>query len=158
MRRAIRSLVLGIFLTAVCIAFVSVYIFHDVDADKVGHLNEAFAGLCNEVVLLTLVIGGPVWVLTVFGRRLFRMRSASPRSKLALLLGIFVTILQYPWELAGRIFVPKFEDFMLSFYLIAAVVVCTAVLLRDNLTQFRLRNVSGLASTANSPEASQTSD
>jgi hypothetical protein len=158
MRRAILSLVLGILFTAVCIAFVSVYIFHDVDASKVGHLNDAFAGLCVEVVLLTLVIGGPVWVLTVLGRRFFRMRSASPRPKLALLLGIFVPILQYPWEFAGRIFIPKLEDSVLSCYLIVAIVVCTAVLLRDNVTQFKLRKMLGLASTANASEAPQLSD
>ena len=128
------------------------------DANEVGHLNEAFAGLCVELVLFTLVIGGPVWVLTALGRRVFRMGSASPRPKLALLLGIFAAILQYPWEFAGRIFIPKLEDSMLSCYLIAAIVVCTAVLLRDNLTQLRLREILGPASTANASEAPHTSD
>lgn len=77
-------------------------------------------------------------ILGILGRRLFRMRNASSRPKLALVLGVFLPILQYPWEFAGRIVTPKLEDSALSFYLIAAVVICTAVLLWDNFTQLRV--------------------
>jgi hypothetical protein len=50
---------LGIFCTALFVAAISVYIFHDVDHDKIGHWNEAFAGLCVESVSFTLIIGAP---------------------------------------------------------------------------------------------------
>jgi hypothetical protein len=49
MLRAILLFMLGMFSTALLSAGVSVYIFHDVDRDMVGHLNEAFTGLCTEM-------------------------------------------------------------------------------------------------------------
>lgn len=58
MRRAILFLMLGIFGTALFAAALSVYMFHDVDHDKIGHWNEAFAGLCIESALFTLIVGG----------------------------------------------------------------------------------------------------
>jgi hypothetical protein len=58
MRRAILLLMLGIFCTALFGTAISVYLFHDVDKDKIGHWNEAFAGLCTESVLFTVVVGG----------------------------------------------------------------------------------------------------
>jgi hypothetical protein len=84
-------LVLGILCTALFIAAISVYIFHDVDQDKIGHWTEAFAGLCVESVLFTLIVGGPVWLLTLLGRHLFHLRDYSPRAMLGLFLGIGVT-------------------------------------------------------------------
>ena len=52
-----------LFCTTLLSAAISVYIFHDVDCDKVGHWNEAFAGLCAEGGLFTLIVGGTVGFL-----------------------------------------------------------------------------------------------
>lgn len=139
MLRSLRFLLLGIFCAFLFTAAISVYVFHDVDQDKIGHWNEAFAGLCIEGVLFTLVVGVPAWLLTLLGRRLFRLRDFSPRPTLALLLGIGVAVFQYPFELAGRKLFPRLADSFLTFYLAAAIVVCTVVLLSDNFKQMKLR-------------------
>jgi hypothetical protein len=138
MRRAILLLMLGIFCTALFGAAISVYIFHDVDQDKIGHWNEAFAGLCTESVLFTLVIGGGVALLTLLGRHLFHLKGYSPRAMLGLLLGVGVTGFQYPWEFAARKELPKLTDSSLSLYLVVAIALCTIVIVRDNFKQMKL--------------------
>jgi hypothetical protein len=132
-------LMLGIFCTALFIAAISVYVFHDVDQDKIGHWTEAFAVLCAESVLFTLLVAGPVWLLTLLGRHLFHLRDYSPRAMLGLFLGIGVTMFQYPWEFSARKLFPKLAESALSFYLIVAIVLCTVVLLRDTFRQMKLR-------------------
>jgi hypothetical protein len=129
---------LGIFCAFLFTAAVSVYIFHDVDQDMVGHWNEAFGELCFEGALFTLIVGVPSWLLILVGRHLFHLRGFSPRPILALLLGIGVTLAQYPWEFAGRRLFPKLADAFLSVYLIIAIIVCTVVLVHDNLKQMKL--------------------
>jgi hypothetical protein len=138
MRRAILLLMLGIFCTALFSAAISVYIFHDVDQDKIGHWNEAFAGLCTESVLFTLVVGGGVALLTLLGRHLFHLKGYSPRSMLGLLLGVGVTVFQYPWEFVARKELPKLADASLSLYLVVAIVLCAIVIVRDNFRQMKL--------------------
>jgi hypothetical protein len=132
-------LMLGIFCTALFITAISVYIFHDVDQDKIGHWTEAFTSLCAESVLFTLMIGGSVWLLTLLGRHLFHLREHSPRAMLGLFLGIGVTMCQYPWEFSARRLFPKLAESALLFYLVVAIVLCTVVLLRDNFKQMKLR-------------------
>lgn len=138
MRRAILLLMLGIFCTALFSTAISVYIFHDVDKDKIGHWNEAFAGLCTESVLFTVVVGGGVALLTLLGRHLFHLKGYSPRAKLGLFLGIGVTVLQYPWDFVGRTAFPKLADSSLSLYLIVAIVLCSIVIVRDSFRQMKL--------------------
>jgi hypothetical protein len=132
---------LGIFCTALFVAAISVYIFHDVDHDKIGRWNEAFAGLGAESVLFTLIVGAPVGLLTLLGRHIFHLRGYSARPMLGLFLGIGVTAFQYPWDFAGRKVFPKSADSSLFFYLVVAIVICTVVLLRDNFRQMKLCEV-----------------
>jgi hypothetical protein len=132
---------IGIFCTALFGAAISVYIFHDVDQDKIGHWNEAFAGLAAESVLFTLIVGASVGLLTLLGRHLFHLRGYSPRAMLGLFLGIGVTAFQYPWDFVGRKVFPKFAESSLLFYLIVTIVICTVVLLRDNFRQMKLCEV-----------------
>jgi hypothetical protein len=129
---------LGIFCTALLSAAISVYIFHDVDKDQIGHWNEAFAGLCTEGVLFTVIVSGGVALMTLLGRHLFHLKGYSPRSKLALFLGIGVMVLQYPWDFVGRAAFPELADSFLSFYLVFAIVLCSIVLVCDNLRQKKL--------------------
>lgn len=138
MRRSILLLTLGILLTFLVVAVMSVYLFHDVDREMIGHLNEAFAGLCVEGILFTLIISAPVWLLTFLGRHLFHLTGYSPRARLGFLLGIGITAFQYPWELLARVVLPKLVDAALSSYLVISIILCTIVLLRDNLRQKRL--------------------
>jgi|SRR5271154_5834749 len=138
MRRSIFLLMLGILCSALLCAAISVYLFHDVDQDKIGHWNEAFAGLCSESIVFTLIIGIPVWLFTLLGRHLFHLTGYSPRAKLGLLLGTGVTVLQYPWEFAARLALPRLADSALSLYLIVAITSCTAILLCDNFRQKKL--------------------
>jgi hypothetical protein len=128
---------LGLFCTALFCAAISVYVLHDVDHDKIGHWNEAFAGLCAESVLFTLVISGAVGLLTLLGRHIFHLRGYSPRAMLGLFLGVGVTVAQYPWDFVGRRLLPKLAEFSLSLYLVVAIVLCTIALLRDNFMQMK---------------------
>ena len=142
MRRAILLLMLGAFCAAIFSSAISVYIFHDVDKDKIGHWNEAFAGLCIESVLFAVLVGGGVALLTLLGRHLFHLNGYSPRSRLGVCLGIGVTVLQYPWDFVGRKAFPELAGSSLSLYLIVAIVVCSIVMVRDNLKQMKLRQAS----------------
>ena len=135
MWRAIVLFTLGIFSTALVVSLFSVYVFHDVDKEMTGRWNEAFAGLCVEFVFFTAIIGGGVALLTFLGRQLLRLKGYLPRPRLCLFLGIGVTVLQYPWEFAGRALLPEFEDFPLSLYLVVAIVFCSVVLVRDSVRQ-----------------------
>jgi len=146
MRRAILLFMLGIFCTALSTAAISVYLFHDVDRDEIGRWNEAFAGLCAESVLFTLAVCGGVAILTFAGRHFFHLKDCSPRAKLGLFLGIGVTILQYPWDFAGRTAFAKFADVSLSLYMTVAIALCSIVIVRDNFMQMKLRELSAASS------------
>lgn len=138
MRQTTLFFMLGIFGTALIGAAISVYMLRDVDQDKIGHWNEAFVGLCVESVLFTLIVGGGVALLTLLGRRLFHLKGYSPRAMLGLLLGVGVTVLQYPWEFAVRKRIPKLADTSLYLYLVIAIALCTVVIIRDNFKQMKL--------------------
>ena len=138
MRRTILLFILGIFCTAILSNVVTVYVFHDVDADKMGHWNEAFAGLFTESVLFALIGGGGVALLTLLGRRVFHLKGSSPRAKLGLYLGIGVAIFQYAWDFAGRVAFPKLADTGLALYLILAIVVCPIVFVLESHKQMRM--------------------
>lgn len=138
MFRSISLLLLGILVACLLTAAISVYVFHDVDKDKLGQPNETFVALCFEAVLFGLLVCVPTWLLTFLGRRLLHLTASSPRPILALLLGFIVTVFQYPWEFAGRKFFTSHAGSFLSSYIIIAIVVCTAVLLRDNFKQIKL--------------------
>jgi cytochrome bd-type quinol oxidase subunit 1 len=130
---------LGIFCTALFLAAISVYVFHDVDQDKIGHWNEAFADLSIEAIVFSLIISGAIWLLAFLGRQLFNLRGYSPRARIGLSLGIAAAVFQYPFEFVGRKLVPNLAKSFLSFYSVAAIFLCTAVLLRDTFTQLKLR-------------------
>jgi hypothetical protein len=144
MWRAILLLMFGIFCTALFLAAISGYVFHDVDQDKIGHWNEAFGDLFIEAVVFSLIISGAVWLLALLGRQLFNLRGYSPRTRIGLSLGIATAVFQYPFEFVGRRLVPNLARSFLSFYLVAAIFLCTAVLLRDTLKQRKLRKHSNL--------------
>jgi hypothetical protein len=128
---------LGIFATALLSDAVSVYIFHDVDKEKVGHLNEAFVGLVAEIILFTLVIGLGVALLAALGRKLLHLKSYRPHARLGLFLGIGITAMQYPWDYIGRAFFPSFADTFLSLYLVLAIVICSIFIVWDSFMRMK---------------------
>jgi len=132
---------LGIFSTALVVSLFSVYVFHDVDKEMIGRWNEAFAGLCVEFVFFTAIIGGGVAILTFLGRHLLRLKGYSPRPGMCLFLGIGVTVLQYPWEFAGRSAFLGLEDFSLCLYLIVAIVFCSIFIVRDSFRKKKMTAV-----------------
>ena len=139
MRRSILSLALGIICTFLAVSAISVYVFHDVDRDMIGHLNEAFTSLCVEGILFTVIISAPVWLFMFLGQHLLRLSGYSPRAKLSLFLGIGVVIFQYPCDFLARRTIPQLADTALSCYLIFSILVCSVVLLRDTFRQKKLR-------------------
>jgi cytochrome bd-type quinol oxidase subunit 2 len=139
MWRAILFLMLGTFCSGLFVAAISVFVFHDVDQGQIGHLNEPFANLSIETVVFSLVISGLAWLLALLGRHLFHLRGYSPRARVGLYLGIAVTVFQYPFEFIGRILGPNLAESFRWFYLVAAILLCTAVLLRDTFNQRKLR-------------------
>lgn len=131
MRRAILFLMLAIVCSALVVAVISVYVFHDVDRDKVGHWNEAFADLAVESVIFAVIIAIPALVFALLGQHLLKLRGHAPRAMLGIILGIAVTICQYPFEFIGRKLFPQYAESFLSVYLIVAVLACVAVFLRN---------------------------
>ena len=127
MRRTILPFALGIFCTFLFTSFLAVFLFHDIDPGATK--RAAFLGLCVEGLFFGLFIVVPTLILTWLGLHLFGRRANSSQPNLALLLGVGLTVVQYPFEFAGRILVPRFNDAALSLYLVVAVVVCTAVFL-----------------------------
>jgi hypothetical protein len=148
MQQSTFLLILGTLCTSLLSSALSVYVFHDVDRDRMGHLNEAFRALCGESLMFTIVFGAIVAVLTQLGNRLFHLSDYTPGSKLSCLLGIGVIVLQYPWDIAGRKLLPQFADSSLLVYLILAIFVCTAALLRDSYKQKQMAMRVGSGTTA----------
>jgi hypothetical protein len=105
---------LGTCNTALFLAAISVYIFHDVDQDRIGHWNAAFVDLSIEVFVLSLILGGAVWLLARAGQRVFGLRGGSPRARIGLSLGIAAAVFQYPFDFLARKLVPSLAQFLLS--------------------------------------------
>jgi hypothetical protein len=131
--------------TAIVLNAVSVYVFHDVDQNKIGHLNEAFAELAVEAVIFSLIVGGLVWLFVLAGRRLLSLRNYSPRLRVAASIGVAAAVFQYPFEYIGRRVAPNLSDSFLFFYLITAPFLAAAVLLADVIRQSKIRNGSALS-------------
>ena len=149
MRRSILFLMLGIFCTALFVDAVSVYAFHEVDADKIGHWNQAYLGLTGESALFALLVGAAAGLLTLLGRRLFHLSCYSPHAKLSLFLGIGVTVVQYLWDFVGRKAFPNLADTSLLLYLVIAPLLSTVVLLSDIFRQGKLAEARKASSSVN---------
>jgi len=149
MVRAIFVFMVGILGAAILLSALSVYEFHDVDQNQIGHWNEAFAGLCIEAVAFALIIGTGVTILTLIGRHLFHLSGYSPHWKLAFFLGVGVPLLQYLWDFASRVAAPKLAGASLSAFLVAAIVLCSILFLRD---AFRQRQLCQAGNLMNDPK------
>jgi ABC-type Fe3+ transport system permease subunit len=135
MRKSTLLLAAGIFCTFLLSGAVSVYVFHDVDKDMIGHWDEAFAELFKEGIFFTLLISGATALLTLLGRYLLKLNAYSPHGLLGFFLGIGLTAVQYPCDFVARKVFPNFSDILLVLYMIIAVIFCTVVLLYDTFKQ-----------------------
>jgi hypothetical protein len=123
---------LGIFAAAVFTNAAAVYLLHDVDPDRIGKLNLAYWELTLEFFAFGLVLAVIFFVLTWIGTLALRLRDITPNLKLGLILGIAVTVLQYPAEFAVRKFGENWADAFLLGYLLVSPVCCTAIILLNS--------------------------
>jgi len=123
---------LGILAAATLTNAAAVYLFHDVDADRVGNLNLAYRDLTLEFFVYGFVLS-VIFLLSVWiGSLVFRLRGTLPNLKLGLTLGIVVTILQYPAEFAVRKLAQGFAEIFLLGYLLVSPVCCAAIILLNS--------------------------
>src|ERR1700691_4432472 len=106
----------GIFVAAMFTNAVAVYLLHDIDADRMGQLNFAYWELTLEFLAYSLLVAVCFFLLTWIGRMVFRLRDARLNPRLGFVLGMAVTLLQYPAELAVRRLSPAYTDTFLLGY------------------------------------------
>jgi hypothetical protein len=123
---------LGIFLAASFTNAAAVYLFHDVDADRVGNLNLAYRDLTLEFLVFGFVLTSIFSLLTWVGAVAFRLRDIPPNLKLGFILGMAVTILQYPGEFVVRKLTTEgsADSFLLGYMFLSPI--CCAVLILLN--------------------------
>jgi hypothetical protein len=119
------------------INFLSIYVFHDVDKDRIGQWNLAFLELCLEFGVFALVATGIFLLFLWLGRMVLRMSAISSNYLLAFLLGVFLILAQYPIEFLGRLFLPSRQDTVLISYLLLSPVLCSALFLRNSFAKLR---------------------
>jgi hypothetical protein len=139
MKRLILALTLGILCAALCVSAISVYVFHDVDHDQIGHWNQAFGYACQESTAFAIIISGATGLLTLLGRVLLRRKHISLRLGRAFFLGIGVSVFQYPWDFVTRALFPAFAQASLLIYMSIAPIACAIFFLRIS----RRENTSG---------------
>jgi hypothetical protein len=110
MWRVAYSFIGGMTITTLSVNAISVYLFHDVDDNRIGQWNLAFRELFGEFLILVAAISAFVLLLTWIGRILFYLKEIPPSPKLAFILGILLILLQYPIEFAARKYFPARRD------------------------------------------------
>jgi hypothetical protein len=110
MWRVAYSFIGGMTITTLSVNAISVYLFHDVDDNRIGQWNLAFRELFGEFLILVAAISAFVLLLTWIGRILFHLKEIPPSPKLAFILGILLILLQYPIEFAARKYFPARRD------------------------------------------------
>jgi hypothetical protein len=111
----------------------AVYLLHDVDADRVGKWNLAYYELTLEFFVFSLVLTVSFLLLTWIGRVVFGLRDVTLNLKLGFVLGIAVTLIQYPAEFTIRKLTPghSAEAFLLG-YLLLSPICCAAIMLLNS--------------------------
>ena len=135
MWRITYSFIGAMTITALPLNAISVYLFRDVDDNRVGQWNLAYRELCGEFLILAAVAGILVFLLTWIGRILFRLQEIPPSSKLAFFLGVLLILAQYRIEFAARKYFPVQKDIVLALYPLLSSIVCAALLLWDNFAK-----------------------
>jgi hypothetical protein len=109
---------------------LSVYVLHDVDADRIGKLNLAYRELMEEFLLFAVVATAVFLLVVWLGSMVLRLGVATSGPRLAFILGAAVIVIQYPAEFAIRVMNRQHssESFLLA-YLLGAPVCCAAIVI-----------------------------
>ena len=112
---------------------LSVYVFHDAGEP----FNSAFISLIVEAIMFSLVVSGLFLFLIFLGKKLIRHPATPPNVRLVCCLGIATMILQYPFDLAARVWAHAISDSFLAAYMLLSPVVCASIVVAYNLLQSR---------------------
>jgi len=111
----------------------AVYLLHDVDADRIGKWNLAHWELTLEFFVFSLVLTACFFLLTWIGTVAFGLRDVTPNPKLGFVLGMAVTLIQYPSEFAVRkLTAGHFADAFLLGYLLLSPICCVVIILLNS--------------------------
>ena len=132
MWRLTSSFFLGIFVAAMFTNAVAVYLLHDVDADRIGQWNLAYWELAQEFLAFSTVAAICFFLATWIGRVAFGLRDAPVNPKLGYVLGIALTLIQYPAEFTVRKLAPALADVFLLGYVLLSPICCAAIILLNS--------------------------
>jgi hypothetical protein len=123
---------LGTLASAMFTNAVAVYLLHDVDADRIGKWNLAYWELTREFFVFGLVVTILFFLLAWIGTLVFGLGHVAPNLRLGLILGIAVTLLQYPAEYIVRgLTAGHSADTFLLGYIVLSPISCASVVLMD---------------------------
>ena len=123
---------IGIFAASVVTNAAAVYLLHDVDADRMGKLNLAYWELTLEFLAFSLVVAAFFFLATWIGTVAFGLRNVPINLKLGFVLGIALTLIQYPAEFILRKLAPAFSDAFLLGHLLLNPICCAAIVLLNS--------------------------
>jgi hypothetical protein len=130
MQKLAKAFFWGLVVAGVSLNAISVYLLHDVDANRIGKLNLAFAELCEEfsffIVIASVFFLFVLWI----GKKLLRLQLLAPNQRLAFSLGAMLMIAQYGIDFFVRALLPNQRGTVLTAYLLLSPVLCAAIALR----------------------------
>ena len=135
MWRLTRNFSFGIIVGGIPINLISVYLFHDVDKERVGQWDPAYNDLAVELTIFAVAMTLVLWLLTFLGRLIFSLRGSPTNPKLGFALGLAVIIVQYPWDFVARKLFPTHSNEQLGAYMILSVFSSAAILVWDNFAR-----------------------
>jgi hypothetical protein len=122
----------GIFVAAVFTNALAVYVLHDIDADRVGKLNLAYAELTLEFLFFALVATTAFLVAIWVGAKMLRLQVVDSGLRLGFTLGIILILIQYPVEfIIRKLSTEHSSDSFLLAYPLLAPLCCAAIVVRD---------------------------
>lgn len=121
----------GVAVSALPVNALSVYVFHDVDKNRMGQWNRAFGELMVEFLLFSTITALFLLVFLALGRRFIRPSVSEFHPGLSFLLGCGLLVFQYIFDILVRVFIPSMYDLMLGTYLLIGPAFCAAILLRS---------------------------
>ena len=110
----------------------SVYLFHDVDADRIGQWNLAYGELTFEFLAFSTGVAICFFLAAWIGTVALGLRDVPVNLKLGFVLGIALTLIQYPAEFAVRKLTPAFADAFLLGYMLLSPLCCAAIILLNS--------------------------
>jgi hypothetical protein len=120
----------GMLLTALLVNALSVYVFHDVDQEMIGHWNAAYFLLDVEFAIMSFIISGFLLLFISVGRKFFYRHGGPLNIRLGIMLGIGTILFQYAFDMAARSWVPGITMIVLCLYPLLSSAASAIILLR----------------------------